>query len=95
MDKARTPRLGQNARTVLNTLEARGPMTATALLDVIRPVGKSKGWGRSFFLLGKGNGRGASLLLRGFICRYGVARGGAWLYDLTEKGLSFTDHDQL
>ena len=74
-------KLGKTALTMLSMLLEYGPRSRRELLVAVRPLYGSKNWGNSYFLVGRGNGRSSSLVLRELIVR---TRPG--VYAITRKG---------
>ena len=81
-------KLGNTAKQIIEFIWAHGESTEREVIDAIRPPGKSKRWGNSYFLIGCGNGRHSSLFRRGFIVPVGIdRRTGARLWDITPAAL--------
>ena len=81
-------KLGNTAKQIIEFIWAHGESTKREILDAIRPPGRSKWWGNSYFLIGRGNGRHLSLFRRGFIVPVGIDRAtGARLWDITPAAL--------
>lgn len=81
-------KLGNTATRIIEYIWAHGESTEREVIDAIRPPGKSKRWGNSYFLVGRGNGRHSSLFRRGFIDTVGIdRRTGARLWDITPAAL--------
>lgn len=81
-------KLGNTAKRIIEFIWAHGESTEREVIDAIRPSGKSKRWGNSYFLIGRGNGRHSSLFRRGLIDSAGIDRvTGARLWDITPAAL--------
>lgn len=81
-------KLGNTAKQIIEFIWAHGESTKREVIDAIRPPGRSKRWGNSYFLIGRGNGRHLSLFQRGFIDTVGIDRAtGARLWDITPAAL--------
>lgn len=87
-------KIGNTAKRIIEFIWAHGESTEREVIDAIRPPGKSKRWGNSYFLIGRGNGRHSSLFRRGFIDTVGIdRRTGARLWDITPLGLGVALHE--
>jgi hypothetical protein len=88
--EARKMKLGKTARHILKTLWVKYRATRSELLEGVKPAGRSKSWGNSYFLPAnsRSNGFYSSLLRRGLITKSNMFK---HHYILTRLGWQVAD----